>query len=80
MYALKQELGTAKHMSITGLLVHLSMIGIDTILQLSLRCLLMRTMAGFRRYTGYLNFLGGPKSRVLLLVLVHVQLPSCLFF
>ena len=28
----------------------------------------------------YLNFINGPISRVLLLILVHVQLQSCLFF
>ena len=39
----------------------------------------MRTMASFLRYTGYLNFIDDPKSRVLLLILVHVQLLSCLF-
>ena len=43
-------------------------------------CLLMRTIASFQRYTGYLNFINGPISRVLLLILVHVQLQSCLFF
>ena len=32
------------------------------------------------RYTGYLNFIMGPISRVLLLILVHVQLLSCQFF
>ena len=34
----------------------------------------------FLCYTGYLNFINGPISRVLLLILVHVQLLSCLFF
>ena len=29
---------------------------------------------------GYLNFINGPISRVLLLILVHEQLLSCLFF
>ena len=48
--------------------------------QLSLGCLLMRTIASFLRYTGYLNFINGPISCVLLLILVHVQLLSCLFF
>ena len=33
----------------------------------SLSCLLMRTIASFLRYTGYLNFINGPISRVLLL-------------
>ena len=52
--------------------------------QLILGCLLMRTIASFLRYTGYLNFLNGLISRVLLLILVHVQtelsilLTSCL--
>ena len=67
-------------MSITGLMRRLSLIGIDAIWQLSLGCLLMRTIASFLRYTGYLNFISGPISRVLLLILVHVQLLSCLFF
>ena len=40
----------------------------------------MRTIASFLRYTGYLNFINGPISRVLLLILVDVQLLSCLFF
>ena len=61
-------------MSITGLMRRLSLIGIDGIWQLSLGCLLMRTIASFLRYTGYLNFVNGPISRVLLLILVHVQL------
>ena len=30
--------------------------------------------------TGYLNLINGPTSSVLLLILVHVQLLSCLFF
>ena len=66
-------------MSITGLMRRLSLIGIDVIWQLSLGCLLMRTIASFLRYTGYLNFINGPISRALLLILVHVQLLSCLF-
>ena len=40
----------------------------------------MRTIASFLHYTGYLNFINGPINRVLLLILVHVQLLSCLFF
>ena len=47
-------------MSITGLKRRLSLIGIDAIWQLSLSCLLMRTIASFLRYTGYLNFINGP--------------------
>ena len=66
-------------MSITGLMKRLSLIGIDAIWQLSLGCLLMRTIASFLRYTGYLNFINGPISRVLLLILVYVQLLSYLF-
>ena len=31
-------------------------------------------------YTGYLNFINDPIIRVLLLILVHLQLLSCLFF
>ena len=49
-------------MSITGLMRRLSLIGIDAIWQLSLGCLLMRTIASFLRYTGYLNFINGPIS------------------
>ena len=67
-------------MSITGLMRRLSLIGIDYISQLSLGCLLMRTIASFLRYTGYLNFINDPISHVLLLILVHVQLLNCLFF
>ena len=33
----------------------------------------MRTMASFLRYSGYINFINGPISRVLLLILVNVQ-------
>ena len=38
----------------------------------------MRTIANFLRYTGYINFINRPISRVLLLILVHVQLQGCL--
>ena len=62
--ALKQELRTAKHINITGLMRRLSLIGIDAIWQLSCGCLLMRTIASFLRYTGYLNFINSPISRV----------------
>ena len=48
--------------------------------QLSVGCLLMRTIASFQRHTCYLNVINGPISRVLLLILVHVQLLSCLFY
>ena len=47
---------------------------------LFLGCLLMMTIVRFLRYAGYLNFINGPISRVLLLILVHEQLLSCLFF
>ena len=58
-------------MSITDLMRRLSLIDIDAIWQLSLGCLLMRTIASFQRYTSYLNFINGSISRVLLLILVH---------
>ena len=66
------NLALQKHKSITGLVIRLSLIGIDAIWQLSLDCLLMRTIASSLRYTGYLNFINDPISRVLLLILVHV--------
>ena len=75
-----KNLALQKHISITGLLRRLSLIGIDAIWQLSLSCLLVRTIASFLRYTGYLNFINRNISRVLLLILVHVQLLSCPFF
>ena len=53
-------------MNITGLMRRLSLIGINAIWQLSLGCLLMRTIASFQRYIGYLNFINGTISRVLL--------------
>ena len=52
----------------------------NNVVELSLGCLLMRIIASFLHYTGYLNFINGPISRVLLLILVHVQLLSCLLF
>ena len=82
-------------MSITGLIVivvfpdhtpllflmrRLSTIGIDAIWQLSLGCSLVRTIASFPRFTGYLSFTNGPISRVLLLIIFNLQLLSCLFF
>ena len=83
-----KTLALQKHMSITGLTRRLSLICIDAIWQLSLGCLLMRAIASFLRCTCYLNFINDPIShfindpisRVLLLILVHVQLLSCLFF
>ena len=77
---LRKSLALQKHMSITGLMTLLSLIGIDAIWQLSFGCLLMRTIASLLRYTGNLNFINGPISRILLLLLmlVHVQLLSCL--
>ena len=77
---LSKNLALRKHMSITGMMRSLSLINIDAIWQLSLGCLLMRTIASFLRYTGYLNFITGPINHVLLLILVHVQLLICLFF
>ena len=61
---LSKKLALQKHMSITCLMRRLSLIGIDAIWQLSLGCLLMRSIASFLRYTDYLNFILGPfKSR-----------------
>ena len=62
----------------------LSLIGIDVIWQLSLGCLLMRTIASFQRYTGYLNFIKGPKLRFiansssLTITTLPILLTSCL--
>ena len=75
-----KNLALQKHMSITGLIRRLSLIGIDAIWQLSLGCLLTRTIVSFLRYTGYLNFINRPINRVLLLILVHAQQLSCLSF
>ena len=77
---LTKNLALQKYLSITGFMRRLSLIGIDAILQLSFGSLLMRTIASFIRYTSYLNFINSPISRVLLLILLHVQLLSCLFF
>ena len=66
-------------MSITGLMRRISLIDIDAIWQLSLGCLFIRTIASYLRYSGFLNFTNGHISHVLLLILVHVQLMSCLF-
>ena len=76
---IKQEASTTKHMSITGLMRGLPLIGIDAIWRLSLVCLSMRITASFLCYTGYLNFINDPISRVLLQILVHVLLQNCLF-
>ena len=72
-------------MNITGLMRRLSLIGIDAIWQLSMGCLLMRTIASFLRYTGYLNFINGHISRILLLIScacttteLSILLTSCL--
>ena len=62
-----------KHMSITGLMRLLSLTGNDAIWQLILGCLLMRTIASFLPYTGYLNFINGPINRVILLIPAHVR-------
>ena len=45
---------------------------------MSYGCLLMRTKASFLCYTGDQNFINGPISRILLLILVHVLLASFL--
>ena len=37
-------------------------------------------IASILRYTGHQNFINDPLSHVLLLILVHVQLQSCLYF
>ena len=55
--------------------VVVSFIGIDAIWQLSFGCLLMRTIASCLRYTGYLNFINGPISLLLLLMFLF-----CLVF
>ena len=61
---LSKNLALLKHMSKTGLMRRLSLIGIDAAFQLSLECLLMRIIASFLRYIGYLNFINDPISRV----------------
>ena len=58
----------------------MSLVGIDDIWLLSLVYLLMRIIASFLRYTGYLNIIKDPICHVLLLILVHVLLLSCLYF
>ena len=64
-------------MSMTGLVRRLSLIGIDVMWQLRLVYLLIGIIASFLRYTGYLNFINDPISRVLLLILDYVLLPIC---
>ena len=64
-------------MSITGLMKRLLLIGIDAIWQLSLGCLLMSKLPTLYWLP---NFINGHISRILLLILVHVQLLSCLNF
>ena len=68
------------HAHLLFLIRRLSLIGIDALLHLCLGSLLMRTTASFLRFIGYLNFTNDPMSRVLVLILVHVQLLSYLFF
>ena len=68
------------HTHLLFLMRRMSLIGIDAIWQPSLGCLLMRTIASFLRFTGYLSFINRPISCVVLLILVHVQLSCCLFF
>ena len=65
-------------MSIAGLMRRQTLIGIDAIWQLSLGCVLMRTIANFQRYTGYLNFINDPTSHVLLLILIQSTTTHCL--
>ena len=76
---LKQELSTAKTYEHSRL-EETSILNWIAIWQLSLGCLLMRTIASFLRCTGYLNFINSPISSVLLLILVHVQVLSYLLF
>ena len=52
------------HTHLLFLIRRLSLIGIDALKQLSLGCLLTRTIASLLRYTGYQNFINGPISRV----------------
>ena len=47
---------------------------------ITLVCLLMWIIASFLRYSGYINVINNPINNVLLLILVHVLLPSCLYF
>ena len=58
------------------------LIGIDAIWQLSLGCLFMRTIASFLRYTGYLNFINGPRfianSSACTTTELSILLTSCL--
>ena len=68
------------HTHLLFLMRPLSLIGIDTIWQLSLGCLLMRTIASSQCFTCCLNFINDPIIHVLLLILVHAQLQSCLYF
>ena len=55
-----------------------AMIGTDAIWLLRVVCLLMWIIGSFLRFTGYLNFIKDHISHVLLLILVHVLLLSCL--
>ena len=66
-------------MNIIRLTRGMSLIGIGLIWLLSLVCLLMRIIASFLCYTGYLNFIKDPISHVLLLILAHELLLSCLY-
>ena len=59
-----------KHMSITGLMRRLSLIGINDIWQFGV--FVYEDHSKFIRYTGYINFINDPISHVLLLILVHV--------
>ena len=60
--------------------ISLATLQIRPVTSLKKDMLLKTVLASFLHYTGYLNFIHGPISRVSLLIPVHVQLLSCLFF
>ena len=74
-----KTLALLRPMSIICLKRSLSLIDIDALWQLSLVYLLMRIIASFLRSTGYQNFIKDTvKIYVLLLILAHILLLSCL--
>ena len=75
-----KNLAMLKHIRIICLTRSLSLIGIANIWLLSLVCLLMRIIANFLRYTGYLNFIKDPINHVLLQILVHVLILTRMYF
>ena len=75
-----KNLAVLKPVRIICLTRSLSMIGIADTWLLSLMCLLMRLIASFLRYTGYLNFMKDHVSHVLLLILVHVLILNRIYF